>query len=71
MYCHGFKAEQNKFRETVRERDKVCQHDGEHKGRLSVHHLDGDKYNNDPKNGALLCRRRHKIVTINNNVWKS
>ncbi len=69
-YLDGFSAEKRKFRKIIHARDKVCQYnDNKHKGRLEAHHLDGDEYNNDPKNGALLCKSHHKIVT-NNNVWR-
>ena len=61
-YLYGFTAESRKFKKIVRARDRTCQHDGEHKGRLEVHHLDGNRYNNDPKNGSLLCRRHHVTV---------
>ena len=70
-YLHGLKSGLRKFRKIVRERDKVCQyHDGEHEGRFESHHLDGDKYNHDPKNGALLCMKHHHVVTKNDNVWR-
>ena len=69
-YVHGFISELKEFREQIHTRDKICQHNGEHKGRFEAHHLDGNRYNNDPKNGALLCHRHHVIVTNNNNIWR-
>ncbi len=67
---HGFRVGFKKFRKTVRERDKACQHRGEHKGPLEARHLDGNHDNNDPKNGALLCKRHHGIVRANGNTWR-
>ena len=63
QYLFGFTKEIREFRKAINARDKVCQHKGEHKGCLEVHHLDGDHYNNDLSNGILLCKRHHAIVT--------
>jgi len=69
-YCHGYYTARREFREKVRERDVACQHDGEHKGRLEVHHIDGDDYNNILENGILLCSSHHTVVTNGGNVWR-
>ena len=73
-YSTGFCVESKRFCETIRVRDKVCQicdKMKEDNGRkLSAHHLDGNHYNNDPKNGVLLCNSCHAIVTCNGNVWR-
>lgn len=77
-YLDGFYAERDKFKKIIRKRDKICQRCGKTNEeeltninrRLSVHHLDGDEYNNDSKNGALLCHKCHVIVTRNNNTWR-
>ena len=66
--------EKRVFRKAVRTRDKVCQMCGktkkENDRELDVHHLDADTWNNDPKNGVLLCRSCHKIITHGGNVWR-
>jgi len=71
-YLHGFKCERTAFRKAIKARDKVCQYnDGTKcKGLLAAHHLDGDNYNNDPKNGVLLCCGHHLRVTHGGNVWR-
>ena len=51
-------------REAIRERDgRVCQICGAHESqldrRLDVHHIDGDKQNNDDHNLISLCRECH------------
>ena len=51
-------------REAIRERDgRVCQICGVHESqldrRLDVHHIDGDKQNNDDHNLISLCRECH------------
>jgi len=73
-YYHGFKTEEREFREVIRARDKVCQICGktkEDEGKnLITHHLDGNHYNNDPENGALLCNSCHATVTRGGNVWR-
>ena len=71
---HGFCTEIKAFCEVIRARDKVCQRCGKTKKEngesLSVHHLDGDKWNNKLKNGTLLCRSCHSIITCYKNVWR-
>ncbi len=73
-HYHGIYTERRKFRKYVRERDKICLRCGmtrEENGReLDAHHLDGDEYNNDPKNGSSLCRGCHAAVTRNGNIWR-
>lgn len=69
-YYHGFCVGRKKFRKIIHNRDKVCQYNGEHKGLLEAHHLDGNNANNDPKNGALLCQRHHTNITLNGNIWR-
>ncbi len=77
-YLHSFVVEAKKFRKDVRMRDVVCQICGttdkesliKYGERLSAHHLDGDRYNNDLKNGALLCKQDHMTVTRGDNTWR-
>ena len=73
-YLHGFKFKHKVFREVIRVRDKVCQICGKTKEEngeeLTAHHLDGDDYNHDMKNGVALCRGCHSMVTRGRNVWR-
>ena len=77
-YIHGFDAGLRRFRKIVHERDKVCRlcgmtkkdHLSKYSKNLECHHLDGDNINNDPKNGALLCKPCHGIMRLNDNVWR-
>ena len=77
-YYHGLCIEAKKFRETVRERDKVCQQCGmtreesllKYDEELSVHHLDGNHYNNVLNNGVALCKGCHATITNEGNVWR-
>jgi len=73
-YYHGLCTERNRFRKIVNERDKVCQRCGktqEQNGRvLDAHHLDGNEYNNNPKNGALLCHKCNMIIAAKGNKWR-
>lgn len=57
-----------KFKRMIRERDKhTCQKCGktrEENGRtLDVHHIDNDKFNNDPTNLAAVCQSCHRWMT--------
>ena len=73
-YYHGFCIGFKKFRKIVRERDIICQRCGktvkENGRELDAHHLNGDDTNNDPKNGATLCTKCHRIVTRDGNIWR-
>ena len=69
-YVHGFRATKE-HRETIRRRDKYkCQRYGKTQKQelidtgksLSVHHKDGDHYNDDPKNETSLCIVCHNII---------
>lgn len=77
-YLDGFYAEHRIFCKIIHERDVVCQicsmTDEEslikYGERLTAHHLNGDHYNHDLKNGALLCKKDHTIVTKSGNTWR-
>ena len=73
-YSYGDYRERTRLHKFVHAQNKVCQMCGkikeENGRRFSVHHLDGDHYNNDLKNGALLCNSCHAIVTKTGNVWR-
>ena len=71
-YLHGFGTAKLIFQKAIHARDKVCQYDDDSKckGQLEAHHLDGNDWNNDINNGALLCRSHHKIVTWAGNQWR-
>ena len=71
-YLDGLSVDQRGFRKIVHERDKVCQYDNSSKckGRLEARHLDDDRYNNNSKNGSLLCQRHHTIVMKGFNIWR-
>lgn len=59
-------------RETIRSRDnhkcQVC-HKRQYKEKLSVHHIDYDKSNNEPKNLISLCRNCHRETLHNRDYW--
>lgn len=62
-----------KIRQEIRKRDSYrCQYCGiKEKGiTLSVHHVDYDKKNNDPKNLITLCRSHHAKTNLNRNYWR-
>ena len=65
-YYHGLTVEAADFRKDIRHRDKVCQRCGKTKeknGReLSVHHLDGNHYNNVLDNGIAYCTSCHIVI---------
>lgn len=61
------------LRRSIRERDKyVCRLCGEPQGNKShsVHHIDYDKKNCDPKNLITLCQRCHSKTNFNRGYWK-
>lgn len=63
-----------KLKEAIRERDNyicfVCEeHQSELKQKLSVHHIDYNKDNLDPKNLISLCRVCHIKTNYNRNYW--
>jgi 5-methylcytosine-specific restriction endonuclease McrA len=60
------------LRTSIRERDKfTCQICGEKQGDrlLSVHHIDYNKNNCDPKNLISLCLKCHNGTNNNRNYW--
>jgi len=58
----------------IRQRDQTCQMCGkteeENGEALSVHHIDGDKENNDPQNLIALCRNCHSKTTCLPDQWE-
>ena len=65
----------NNKKELVRSRDNhKCQECGvpemECNNKLSVHHIDYDKQNNDPINLISLCHSCHMKTNINREYWK-
>ena len=64
----------NKLKELIRERDGyICQlcskTQEENNQRLSIHHIDYDKDNLDPKNLISLCRSCNCKVNYNREYW--
>jgi len=62
------------LREAIRQRDSyICQLCGkthkENGQRLSIHHIDYDKNNLEPKNLIALCRRCNAKVNYNREYW--
>jgi len=62
------------LKEVIRNRDRrkcqICEKtELENKVRLSVHHIDYDKKNNDPKNLIALCCKCHAETNFNRNNW--
>ena len=61
------------LRRSIRERDHyTCQLGGEIQGNVafSVHHIDYNKKNCDPKNLITLCRKCHAKTNQNREYWK-
>ena len=44
-------------------KESTCGFIPEHKSQLDVHHLDGDKHNNEKRNLQTLCANCHRLVT--------
>ncbi|NQU99405.1 MAG: HNH endonuclease [Parcubacteria group bacterium] len=42
----------------------------ENKEKLSIHHIDYNKQNNNPNNLISLCRKCHVKTNFNRNYWK-
>ena len=62
------------LRRSIRERDRYsCQLCGELQSdyAFSVHHIDYDKKNCNPKNLITLCRNCHSKTNFNRNHWKN
>jgi hypothetical protein len=38
---------------------------------LQVHHIDGNHFNNDPKNLITICPNVHSMVTMHNQDYKN
>ena len=62
------------LRESIRQRDSyICQLCGKHQEQdrvlFSVHHIDYNKENNDPKNLITLCVSCHGKTGFNRNKW--
>lgn len=56
-YTHGFT---DKLKREIKLRDKnTCQKCGKMND-LDVHHIDGDRLNNNPKNLITLCKKCHR-----------
>lgn len=65
----------DELKELVRQRDKyLCQFCGksqeENDKKLSVHHIDYDKQNSNPKNLITLCSSCNSEVNFDREVWK-
>ncbi|MEK6882153.1 MAG: HNH endonuclease signature motif containing protein [Nanoarchaeota archaeon] len=63
------------LKEVIRNRDRrkcqICKKtELECKEKLSIHHIDYDKKNNDPKNLISLCRNCHMKSNFNRKNWK-
>ncbi|HEB13745.1 MAG TPA: hypothetical protein ENI13_02060 [candidate division CPR3 bacterium] len=63
------------LKEVIRNRDRrkcqLCEKtELENEEKLSVHHIDYDKKNNDPDNLISLCRSCHSKTQINRENWK-
>ena len=61
------------LRNSIRERDKyTCQVCGEKQGdyAFSIHHINYDKQNCDPKNLITLCKKCHQKTNFNREYWK-
>ena len=59
-----------KFKQEIRERDHFrCQICGHKDKKLSVHHIDYDKYNGDRSNLVSLCRKCHGKTNHNRENW--
>lgn len=70
-YSHEFNG---KLKESIRRRDGYrCQecfiHQNELGYRLSIHHIDFDKKNNNPDNLFSLCKSCHTRTTFNRENW--
>lgn len=66
----------HEFKESIRDRDKrTCQECGVKeeslKYKLSVHHIDFDKHNNNKNNLICLCRKCHAKTVYNREDWIS
>ena len=66
----------NNLKEVIRSRDKrkcfICEiTELGNKEKLSVHHIDYDKKNNDPKNLISLCRNCHRKTNYNRKHWQN
>jgi hypothetical protein len=60
------------IKEFIRDRDNhTCQICGRKEGKrkLSIHHVDYDKKNNDPKNLIALCRSCHALTNFHRAGW--
>ncbi len=68
-YGHIFNE---KLRESIRERDNnMCQICNKlTKYKLSVHHIDYNKKNNNENNLISLCKSHHSKTNINRDYWK-
>lgn len=65
----------NMLKESIRERDSwTCQECGKHQRKeykkLSIHHIDYDKNNNDPRNLISLCVSCHMKTNTSRDCWK-
>jgi len=64
QYAHNWKEIADKMKAKFKYRCERCDHPHDLKSGhvLTVHHLDGDKKNNEPWNLAVLCQRCHLSV---------
>ena len=59
-----------KLKNKIRERDQFqCQFEGIHKGRLSIHHIDYNKENNNLSNLITLCIRHNGMANFHRIFW--
>ena len=64
------------LKEVIRNRDRrkcfICEKtELENKEKLTVHHIDYDKKNNNPNNLISLCRKCHGLTNGNRNYWEN
>ncbi len=62
------------LKEVIRNRDRrkcfICERtELENKEKLTIHHIDYDKGNNNPKNLISLCRKCHTKTNFNRKSW--
>ena len=65
----------DKLKEQTRKRDNyICQECGFHQGllkeKLSIHHIDYNKKNNNPENLISLCNSCHMQTNFSRNDWR-
>jgi len=72
---YGLEFDDN-LKEVIRNRDRrkcrICEKtELENKEKLSIHHIDYEKRNNEPNNLTALCRSCHRKTEKNKDYWKT